>query len=370
ESNEIGQSSTDGNQNASLKKSKKTIITISTYNSDDDDDDDLDLEDDVPLSEIRAGMAPFPACDKEIVDLTKETTPPPSDDESSALTEEQKEHIVTMMSKVSRSDLSKVNNATTHNSLLSMWINSSKFQTFRPPRMSYTGFSDKERVPRSFVVHFYEALKSNDPSTSNFIMKEQNFGAVLEKARAQWKCLTPEERKSYRKRAIHSKASYSHHLLERREKLNSLFSRRIPTCANASCQNLVVYDNRWDLDYCSPDCVVANCKFVFENRLKDPSTIASPINGNLSVISSSDESMPLVLSDSRGKEANVSLENGNTEIESTNKCLKLESAVTPMEIDNSTDNYVGGNIFERVGNIGHLNRITPTGDIPPRGNLA
>lgn len=128
-------------------------------------------------SEIRAGMAPFPACDKEIVDLTKETTPPPSDDESSALTEEQKEHIVTMMSKVGRSDLSKVNNAITHNSLLSMvclvaiccklyyyaiayicvvfltnrlpppfqWINSSKFQTFRPPRMGYTGFSDKER---------------------------------------------------------------------------------------------------------------------------------------------------------------------------------------------------------------------------------
>ncbi|KAM3177917.1 hypothetical protein ACTXT7_003602, partial [Hymenolepis weldensis] len=144
ESDEIGQSSTDDNQNAPLRKSKKTIITISTYNSDDDDDDDLDLEDDVPLSEIRAGMAPFPACDKEIVDLTKETTPPPSDDESSVLTEEQKEHIVTMMSKVGHSDLSKVNNVTTHNSLLSMWINSSKFQMFQPPRMGYTGFSDKE----------------------------------------------------------------------------------------------------------------------------------------------------------------------------------------------------------------------------------
>ncbi|KAM3185040.1 hypothetical protein ACTXT7_007198 [Hymenolepis weldensis] len=226
-------------------------------------------------------------------------------------------------------------------------------------------------VPRSFVVHFYEALKSSDPSTSNSIMKEQNFGAVLEKARVQWKCLTPEERKSYRKRAIHSKASYSHHLLERREKLNSLFSRRIPTCANPSCQNLVVYDSRWDLDYCSPDCVVANCKFVFENRLKNPSsTITLPVNGNSSVTSSSDEPILLALSDSHGGEAKASLENGNTEIESTNKSLKLESAVTPMEIDSSTDNYVGGNIFERVGNIGHLNRITPTGDIPPRSDLA
>nr|CDS33685.1 leucyl aminopeptidase [Hymenolepis microstoma] len=363
DTDEIGQSSTGDNRNPPLKRNKRAVITISTYNSDDDDDDDLDLEDDAPLSEIRAGMAPFPACDKELVDLTNEATPPPSDDESSTLTEDQKDHIVTVMSKAGHSELCKVSNATSRDSLLSLWVNSSKFQTFRPPRMGYSCFGDKERVPRSFVVHFYETLKSNDPSTSNSVIKEQNFGAVLLKAQAHWKSLTSEERKAYRKRAIHSKASYSHHLLERREKLNSLISRRIPICANPSCQNLVVYDNRWDLDYCSPDCVLANSKFVFENRFQNSfSTIVLPANENPIVTPSSEELISSALSDSHRREGNVSLENGNPEVEIKNKSLNLQSAVSHMETNSSTDNYIGGNIFERVANIGQINRVKSEGD--------
>ncbi|VDO12071.1 unnamed protein product [Rodentolepis nana] len=362
DTDEIDLSSTSDSPNAPLKRNKRAVITISTYNSDDDDDDDLDLEDDAPLSEIRAGMAPFPACDKEIIDLTNEATPPPSDDESSTLTEDQKDHIVTVMSKAGHSDLFKVSNAPSRNSLLSMWVNSSKFQAFRPPRMGYTGFGDKERVPRSFVVHFYETLKSNDPSTSNSVIKEPNFGAVLLKAQAHWKSLSSEERKAYRKRAIHSKASYSHHLLERREKLNSLISRRIPICANPSCQNLVVYDNRWDLDYCSPDCVVANSKFVFENRFRNSSAIALPANENPSVTSSSEKLMSLALSDNHRRGGNASLENGSLEVECKNKSLNLQSAVSPMEMKSSTDNYFGGNIFERVANVGQINRVKSQGD--------
>ncbi|VEL17090.1 unnamed protein product [Protopolystoma xenopodis] len=39
-------------------------------------------------------------------------------------------------------------------------------------------------------------------------------------------------------------------------------------CKNSGCSNSVVFDRRWHGQYCSADCIVKNCRFVFENRSK------------------------------------------------------------------------------------------------------
>ncbi|KAM7533696.1 hypothetical protein Aperf_G00000123003 [Anoplocephala perfoliata] len=336
--NEADRSFNGDNQNDAMKKRKKEMPPIKTYHSEEEDDDDL--EDDAPLSEIRAVMAPFPACDGEFIDLTTDSTPPSSDSEADASNEEDAS-IASVMSKAGRISLYK-------------WLNSGAFNLFRRSHSSSL-FRDKERVPRSFVIYFCELLQSKTSPSSNSVMAERNFGAIAEEALKHWKCLSLEERRAYRKRAVHSKASYSNHLLEYQAKLNSLVSQKTPTCANPACQQSVVFDKRWNLDYCSSDCVVANCKEVFKARLKPPSPpVLTTASENLTATSSASTSR-LPAEDKGTKVEIKSLDEKSNEVEDSNKSTTPSgSMVSPMEIDHASRSLNSANIFDRFQSMGMI----------------
>lgn len=62
---------------------------------------------------MRADIAPFPACDLEVIDLTDESTPPPSSDSSSDTDEsnekkEERANVAALMSKSGHVSLVKV----------------------------------------------------------------------------------------------------------------------------------------------------------------------------------------------------------------------------------------------------------------------
>ena len=60
------------------------------------------------------------------------------------------------------------------------------------------------RIPRSFVVFFHEALKASQAAGGESLT-EITFGPFLAETMAQWKRLSPEER---RVSWLHTKASY------------------------------------------------------------------------------------------------------------------------------------------------------------------
>ncbi|KAL5962194.1 TOX high mobility group box family member 4 [Taenia solium] len=235
---------------------KKKMPLITTYNSDEEEDDEIDDFEDMSLAEMRTDVAPFPACDLEATDLTDESTPPPSSDSSSD-TEESNEK------KEERGNVASLMSKSSHMSLVKL-LNSNAFQQLRRMHSSSV-FEEKEKVPRSFVVFFHETLSvagSHSPPTT--AMTERNFGEIVEDALARWKRLSPEERRVYRKRALHSKTSYVQHLLDHRTKLRTAASQNTPRCTNPPCQQPVAFDTRWNLDYCSAACLVASCKTAFK----------------------------------------------------------------------------------------------------------
>uniref|UniRef100_A0A5K3FSC3 Cytosol aminopeptidase n=1 Tax=Mesocestoides corti TaxID=53468 RepID=A0A5K3FSC3_MESCO len=144
---------------------KKKMPLIMTYNSDEDEEDDLD-EDTRPLSELRLSYAAFPGVDS--IDLTCDDSNSSSNSESNEL----------QIISDSRSD--QIN--------LPIWVESNSFQRLQRTH-SVPSSIEKERVPHSFVVFFYEAVKSGA------VPSGLPFGAVWQAMMTQWKKLSCEERK-------------------------------------------------------------------------------------------------------------------------------------------------------------------------------
>ncbi|KAH9278054.1 hypothetical protein ECG_09540 [Echinococcus granulosus] len=309
---------------------KKKMPLITTYNSDEEEDDIDDFEAIMPPSEMRADIAPFPACDVGVIDLTNESTPPPSSDSSSDTDEpnekkEEKANVAALMSKFG------------HMSLLKL-LNSSTLQQLRRAHSSSV-FEEKEKLPRSFVIFFHETLcaaSSHSPPTTAMI--QRSFGETVEDAMAQWKRLSPEERRVYRKRALHSKASYTQHLLDHRAKLRTVASQNTPRCTNPPCQQAVVFDSRWNLNYCSA---------------------ASPLSVTVTTVTDA------VKVDPNGGPPAEKESPSNPMDSSERNPVKPTESLT-VEVGAGDQDRFRGNLFDRIQNQPLASSNRSTGDIQPQ----
>uniref|UniRef100_A0A0X3PA01 Cytosol aminopeptidase n=1 Tax=Schistocephalus solidus TaxID=70667 RepID=A0A0X3PA01_SCHSO len=247
---------------------KKQMPRIINYLSDeDDDDDDDDDEDSKPLAELRLDFAQFPALDYSSQQLSSvdACSPPNSDDEDPALADYLQ-----------------------YPSLLSATIphafSSKDFQ--RLVKKQSPTYSEKLRIPNSYVVFFHEILSSGELPTQGL-----SFGNLSKMITDRWNQLPSRERLKYREKASNTKQSYSRHLAAYRAKLLALSSRERPICRHSPCSKPVTSDRRWNLQYCSADCLLAHCQVTFarryrclqeENQIKvlQPASVTSRVSTN------------------------------------------------------------------------------------------
>nr|VZI20840.1 unnamed protein product [Spirometra erinaceieuropaei] len=235
---------------------KKQMPRIINYLSDDDDEDDDD-EDSKPLAELRLEFAQFPALDYSPLQLPgiDACDSPSSDEEDPALADYLK-----------------------YPSLLNTTIphafSSKEFH--RLVKKQSPTYSEKLRIPNSYVVFFHEILSSGQLPTQGL-----PFASLSKMITDRWNQLPPRERLMYKEKALNTKQSYSRHLTAYRTKLLALNSRERPICRHSPCSKPVIADRRWNLQYCSADCLLAHCQVTFSRRYRrleegDPTRVPLP----------------------------------------------------------------------------------------------
>ncbi|VDL93527.1 unnamed protein product [Schistocephalus solidus] len=242
-------------------------------------------------AELRLDFAQFPALDYSSQQLSSvdACSPPNSDDEDPALADYLQ-----------------------YPSLLSATIphafSSKDFQ--RLVKKQSPTYSEKLRIPNSYVVFFHEILSSGELPTQGL-----SFGNLSKMITDRWNQLPSRERlphsifpenvfpvvgatslsqdftNKYREKASNTKQSYSRHLAAYRAKLLALSSRERPICRHSPCSKPVTSDRRWNLQYCSADCLLAHCQVTFarryrclqeENQIKvlQPASVTSRVSTN------------------------------------------------------------------------------------------
>ncbi|CAH8861960.1 unnamed protein product [Trichobilharzia szidati] len=268
---------------------KKCMPLITTYKSDDsslDDDDDYlwnghrrntskDVidEDDQPLSNFRhlqssqrdflGNMTNVPSSDgnnnhinsegKQPISLCEEDSVLPNlsdSDDSASLScssDEEFKELVDEFSSLPVTELLK-------SKKFAMICSEKKREKCKSAEMMNTGYSQ-------FFHEIQSTVKSEHPMI--------NFYDLCRLINERWSQLSKNAKKEYKKRALVAVRSQQlTSFSEYRSKLLSLINENNKLCCNPSCQNPVIYDPRWNGQYCSTECVGEHCRLAFNDWCK------------------------------------------------------------------------------------------------------
>ncbi|CAL8081966.1 unnamed protein product [Calicophoron daubneyi] len=245
-------------------KGKKVMPTITTYNSDDSgDNDDFsssqelaqkdssdtdDEEDDRPLAEM------FPACASTqnlkqaeaaspIVATVDSVLPYLSDSSNST---------------PDNSDTDEFEEVANHYSNLPITelIASDEFTALR------RRIDDRPRKPYKLLSAYALFLQE----TKSKLRKEKpdlTFSELSRYVAQQWSHLSRDEIHEYKRRGSTVKPSDVNSLFAYKTRLLNLTSNARKQCSNPLCTNPVIWDPRWNGQYCSTTCVHDHCRATF-----------------------------------------------------------------------------------------------------------
>ncbi|CAH8609044.1 unnamed protein product [Heterobilharzia americana] len=263
---------------------KKCMPLITTYKSDDsslDDDDtsnsyatnrsnDAIDEDDQPLSRLRSLQSSQSDIPNNVTTtqsfinasfnpvLTQSNSPEysilpnvsDSEDDSASFSsgsDEEFKELVDEFSSLPVTELLK-------SKRFAMIYSEKKRQKCKSGKMN-TGYSQ-------FFQEIQSSLKSEYPMSG--------FHDICRLVDERWSQLTKSEKKEYKRRAILAiRSQQMSSFSEYRSKLLNLVSEDNKLCCNPTCRNPVIYDPRWNGQYCSTKCVGEHCQLAFIDWCKN-----------------------------------------------------------------------------------------------------